>query len=215
MKEARSNPYIWVTWLTKLMAGENQCIWASWFRSHYTYDKKPSDFDLVKWSADHNQMLLEREKIYKDDGYQVYTEDQNSFKLEGENGALMSGKADLVAIKDGVGLVEDCKTGKPRNADQMQVMIYMLVLPLSVPHCKDMIIDGLVKYKNDEVHIPASKIDDALRALLKNTINQVSDDLEPGKVPSYAECRFCDITGEYCSERIEKGSEKITDHGLF
>ena len=28
----RQSPYIWFTWLTKLMAGEAQCEWASWFK---------------------------------------------------------------------------------------------------------------------------------------------------------------------------------------
>ena len=26
-------PYIWVTWLTKLLSDENSCEWAAWFRS--------------------------------------------------------------------------------------------------------------------------------------------------------------------------------------
>ena len=34
----RQTPYIWVTWLTKLLAGEAQCDWASWFKAHNKYD---------------------------------------------------------------------------------------------------------------------------------------------------------------------------------
>ena len=43
----RSNPFIWVSWLSKLMAGEKQCEWASWFRAHYIWDKVPSGLDDV------------------------------------------------------------------------------------------------------------------------------------------------------------------------
>jgi len=39
MSVLRRSPYIWVTWLTKLMAGEAQCEWASWFKAHHKYDK--------------------------------------------------------------------------------------------------------------------------------------------------------------------------------
>ena len=27
----RDEPYIWVTWLTRLLVGENSCEWAVWF----------------------------------------------------------------------------------------------------------------------------------------------------------------------------------------
>ena len=56
----RPNPFIWVSWLSKLMAGEKQCEWASWFRSHYIWEKVPSGLDLAKWTADHAQLLRAR-----------------------------------------------------------------------------------------------------------------------------------------------------------
>ncbi len=40
MPEARTDPYIWVTWLTKLLAGENSCEWAT--RSRQGDDLVPS-----------------------------------------------------------------------------------------------------------------------------------------------------------------------------
>ena len=52
MAVERSCPYIGVTWLTKLMAGESQCEWASWFRAHYNWDKPASDFDVAKWTSE-------------------------------------------------------------------------------------------------------------------------------------------------------------------
>ena len=36
MAELRPNgPYIWITWLTKLLTGEHSCEWASWFKAHH------------------------------------------------------------------------------------------------------------------------------------------------------------------------------------
>ena len=215
MKLLRQSPYIWVTWLTKLMAGEAQCEWASWFKAHHKYDKLPSDFNLTQWTAEHNQMLQERAQLYRDMGYTVYTEDQNSFMLEGENGEILSGKADIVAIRGSNAIVEDCKTGQPRNSDQMQVLIYMLVLPLSVQHCAELQLDGLIKYKNDEVVIKNERIDQMLKDMLKNLIHKISSDAKPSQVPSYGECRYCDISKQDCTVRVETASKKSSDHGLF
>ena len=170
----RQTPYIWVTWLTKLLAGESQCDWASWFKAHNKYDKLPSDFNLTQWTADHNQMLLERAQYYRDAGYSVFIEDQNSFMLEGEDGAILSGKADIVAINGTKAIVEDCKTGQPRNSDQMQVLIYMLVLPLACAHCSELELDGIVKYKNDAVFIKNNRVDESLKSVLRNIINKIT-----------------------------------------
>ena len=56
MPETRATPYIWVTWLTKLLVGENSCEWAAWFRAHHeswSYDKVPSTFDATTWQLNH------------------------------------------------------------------------------------------------------------------------------------------------------------------
>ena len=197
------------------MTGEAQCKWASWFKAHHKYDKLPSDFDLAQWTVEHNQMMLERAHHYRDNGYTVYTEDQNSFMLEGENGEILSGKSDIVAVKGDEAIVEDCKTGQPRNSDQMQVLIYMLVLPSSVHHCDGLKIDGVVRYRNDEVHIKNEQVDQKLKDLLRSLIHKLSNDDQPEQVPSYGECLFCDISQQDCPVRIETAPKKSKDHGLF
>ena len=56
MPVVRDGPYIWVTWLTKLMVGENSCEWAAWFKSHFQgYDKVPNDFDVTAWQMAHTK----------------------------------------------------------------------------------------------------------------------------------------------------------------
>ena len=111
MATERPRPYICVTWLTKLMAGENQCEWASWFRGHYEWDKVRSDFDVTEWATEHNELLHERQKELQAEGVTVYTEDQNSFRVEGKTGIVVSGKADIVAVTEGFAFVEDCRRG--------------------------------------------------------------------------------------------------------
>ena len=48
MATLRAFPYIWTTWLTKLLTGETSCEWAACFRApHQGYAKQPSDFNLA------------------------------------------------------------------------------------------------------------------------------------------------------------------------
>lgn len=214
MKKERSNPYIWVTWLSKIMAGDRQCRWASWFKSHYKADKIPGDFDLAAWTAEHNGLLQRRKKELIADGFNVYVEDQNSFTLRGQTGIDVAGKADIVAIKGDKAYVEDCKTGNPSNSDHMQVLIYMLSLPLCASHCKGKTLEGRIIYKESSVDIPSAKIDESLKNLFKETVRKVGGDKELDKVPSWSECRFCDITMADCPERV--GEKPTTeDHDLF
>ena len=84
MASPRDEPYVWVTWITKLLAGENHCEWAAWFRAHHTYAKAPSDFDLAAWSAEHGAMVRERAAALRAEGLAVTVEGQNAFRLRGK-----------------------------------------------------------------------------------------------------------------------------------
>ena len=47
-----AGPYVWVTWFSKLLVGENSCGWGFWFTAQHdgsSWDKIPSDFDQVRW----------------------------------------------------------------------------------------------------------------------------------------------------------------------
>jgi hypothetical protein len=142
----RPNSFIWVSWLSKLMAGEKQCEWASWFRSHYIWQKLPSGLDLAKWTADHAQLLRARKAALEAEGFTVYAEDQNSFTLMGATGIEVSGKPDIVAIRGSEAYVEDCKTGTPRHSDHFQVLVYMLALPHVEGPWKGRKLDGRIIY---------------------------------------------------------------------
>ncbi len=98
----------------------------------------------------------------------------------------------------------------------MQVLVYMLTLPLATTHCKGLTLEGRITYKDSAVEIPSSKIDDELRKLLKKKIHLVGGVEEPRKVPSWGECRFCDISKADCPERIGvEPTATSEDHDLF
>ena len=132
MSQLRVNgPYIWVTWLTKLLVGENSCEWAAWFRSQHeswSWNKVPSTFDQAAWQMEHTVRLNDSRQYWEELGCTVLTEGQNSFVLRGKSAAL-GGRPDLIAWKDGSGTVIDIKTGQPSPSHSVQVMIYMYAIP--------------------------------------------------------------------------------------
>ncbi len=209
MGSKRNSPYVWVTWLTKPLAGEESCQWKLWFKSNFQFTKRPSDFNLAKWSAEHTALTETRAKELRDNGYSVYIEDQNSFKLQGGNGAVLSGKADIVAVKDGDACVIDCKTGSEKHSDKLQVLLYMYVLPKTIARYRGLSLRGEVQYSDHITSIGVDEIDDRFKGLIRGKMNLAASVEEPEKAPSFGECRFCDIPVSECPERIDKDSEVV------
>ena len=103
MAISRDKPYIWVTWLTKLLVGENSCEWAAWFRAHYTnFRRAPDDFDSAGWQMNHTALLNEVRDRLQAEGRTVFIEKQNRFVLRGTS-ATLGGKPDLIAPLRGQG----------------------------------------------------------------------------------------------------------------
>ena len=127
MPTRRDKPYIWVTWLTRLLVGENSCEWAAWFRArHYSdsYDKVSNPFDLTVWQMEHTALLNQKRDGLEAEGQKVFLENQNSFALRGTT-ATLGGKPDLIAVSGVQGLILDVKTGKPNPSHRTQLMVYM------------------------------------------------------------------------------------------
>ena len=210
MATRRTDPYIWVTWLTKLLAGESTCEWSAWFRAHHKdYDKLPIDFDLARWTIEHNELVNARREQLLDEGYEVTVEDENAFKRIGQTGIVVSGKPDLLAIRDGAGIVEDCKTGRPRTSDQLQVLVYMLLLPIKNPRCEGISLSGRIVYKTSSVDIPATGLDEAFRSRFVNLVRKVGGESPLPKHPAWSECRWCDIGPADCLYRVTEPPDSI------
>ncbi len=215
MATLRDEPYVWVTWITKLMSGEAQCRWAAWFRAHHTFEKQPSDFDSAAWTARHAELLRATSDGLRAEGWELYLEAQNQFRLKGKEGTTLSGKPDLVALRGDEVKVIDCKTGRPKTADQMQVLVYMLVLPHTHAACKGRVVDGEVRYHDHAVAIPAAKITDDLREQFRRTMHEVGGTGPPPRVPSWDECRYCDITARDCPQRVTEAPGETDAGDLF
>jgi len=217
MTRQRDAPYVWVTWLSKLMAGEVRCQWAPWFRTHHTeFARAPSDFQLAAWTAEHTQLLDELVKECQARGEGTYKEDQNRFRGRRPSGLTIAGMPDLIAIDNtGRATIYDAKTGKPRQSDILQVMLYMMCLPYASPLYKGKELRGCVVYKSgDRSPIPAGAIDEAFQKNVTYFLNTLEASAAPDRTPSAMECRFCDITKADCSERVEPedvGLEQVAE----
>lgn len=213
MAVQRKDPYVCPTWVTKLMAGEQSCGWAAWFRAHYSdFVKRERSGDLIGWTARHNELCKKRADELRSQGYTVYVEDQNKFNLKGSSGTV-GGKPDIVAVlenKDAPGpgphppydvVVVECKGGKKRDSDHFQLQMYMLVLPMTHEACKGQVVRGELEYADGPVLIDT--VPKRIADVIYSTIREVCGPTPLPKAPSFRECQFCDLTKVDCKERVE------------
>lgn len=209
----RSKPYVWVTWLSSLMGEEKQCKYTAWFSAHYQFAKPPSDYD----SSTHDEMVNQRAMQHKAQGFAVYVEADNSFTINGET-CDIGGKPDIVVkVEDGQPIIEDCKSGKRKAAHRMQVLIYMLLFPLSPRGkrlCQGQVPAGRLVYPDGVVEIASSEVDEQFKDFFCQTVAIISNLTAPSQTPSCWECRYCNIPGEYCPARNDSESN-TGDHDLF
>ena len=206
MTRMRAAPYIWVTWLSRLLVGDDSCVWATWFRAHYEGFRKAesSSFDLARWKMAHTRLMRETMDDLRSGGHVVTTEEQNAFRLTGSSGATLAGKPDIRATApDGSVTVYDAKTGTQKSSDAVQVMIYLYALARD-PRCRDMPLDGRLVYGDgEEVSIPASSLDERFIDGLHDLLKRVTGSELAERVPSGRECAWCPLTFEDCPERID------------
>ena len=208
MPRPRENPFIWATWLATLLAGENSCEWSAWFRAHYQdWTRQHSDFNQSQWMLDHTTLVNRARESRERLGYEVFTENQNSFRLRGKN-ATLAGKPDLIAVKNSDAVIIDAKTGKPSPSHAAQVMTYMYAVPKALEQYRGIRFQGHVIYPDGNVQIPASGLDSRFVENLGGLIRRLASETPARRVPSGGECRFCDITAADCPERVDEEAQR-------
>ena len=114
MVQLRDKPYIWATWLPRLLTGERSCEWAIWFKAHHQgWTRQHSDFNHSQWLANHAALLNEQRDLWINRGREVRVEDQNAFRLRGRS-ATLAGKPDLLVLSKDHVLITDVKSGQER-----------------------------------------------------------------------------------------------------
>lgn len=189
----RAKPYVWVSWITKLIAGEHDCWWAAWFKAHHQeYDKLldgERESFLSKWTKIHDGMVRSLARNAKSAGYTVRVESQGEWKLSGRAGDL-AGKPDVTARKDsGPVRVVDAKSGKRRESDKWQLRIYAYALLRTIFVGQPLELKVLYKDGFSDVDYDPSTHDPEIEAAMR----KVTAPEEPLKIPSRSECSRCDI----------------------
>lgn len=205
MKRREGKAYVWVSWLTALLAGESHCEYATWLRAHYSIEKRiRTGPDLSAWKAAHARQVQTSLAAFVALGYTCTLEDQNSLKIVGDRG-ILAGKPDLVALskRDPYGLVVDEKTGRRKDADIWQVLIYMLFLPRMEAY-RGLQFRGQINYKQGPpVNLtPADLTPQAVDAIHQMCRRVMENDPPAVKVPSVRECDYCDVRPEDCPENL-------------
>lgn len=202
MTRRRDRPFVWLSWLSRLMAGEKSCLWSAWFRANFEdFEKAPNDFDQAVWKIRHTRLLHELAAELEEGGEDIRIEEQNRFRYQRPSGLVVAGVADLVSVSSPT--VYDCKTGRPRVSDQVQVMLAMYFLPLCDRNLAGVRLDGCVVYRHSRLRIPAGAVDDEFRSEVDYFLRLLEEDGPPRRVPSEMECMFCEITKADCPDRFQ------------
>lgn len=199
------------------MADELQCYWSIWFRTHYKYEKLVSNFDSAQWNARHRALLDDRISDLQAEGWAVSVEGENWFEIAGRSHPIkVAGKPDILAIREGCAFIEDCKTGKKKNSDLYQILLYMLLLPVSTAKCRGLKLAGRLVYPDEVVEVAGEQVNEEFKAQFQKAIAYLSSTIPARKIPSFPECRYCDVSAEYCRERMDSQPEPSqSEHELF
>jgi len=120
--QPKATPYVWVTWMSKIIAGEAFCEWSLWFRARYSYTKLNAGADLTRWTQEHDDLVRARERDLR--LAHVAPRLEQGLTVQGRL-ATISGKPDIRYDFDGSIFFEDAKTGKHRDSDHVQVLLYI------------------------------------------------------------------------------------------
>ena len=129
--------------------------------------------------------------------------------LQGRS-ATLAGKPDLIFRKGDIVTVIDAKTGRPSPAHGVQVMMYMYMLPRTLPQYGGLTIYGQVAYPDHVVDVPANAVDKKFAGRLGELVNRLASQTPARKTPNFSECRFCEITKADCPDRVD---DRGSGHG--
>lgn len=198
-----SLPNSFVTHLTGILSGDDVCELRPWLQARHNF--KDEGKDWTKWRIKHTAMVQEKADELMTDGWTVRLESENYWRLKGET-AMLSGKPDIVAERDGVFRIVDTKGGEPENKHRIQVAVYLIALPLSWK--RQLQIHGVIAYADHEVYVErdeAEHVKSALFALMK----RIGSADTPIARPSWKECRFCSVPATHCPVKISEPQGEV------
>ena len=99
----------------------------------------------------------------------------------------------------------DVKTGQESASHIAQVQLYMYLLPKAqIERWRGVKFEGVVVYADgSERRISADSVDDAFVSRLGEFMRKMTSPMPSRRVPSLAECGWCDVTSADCPDRME------------
>jgi hypothetical protein len=208
MANKPDSPYVWASWLPRLMVGDTSHDWFIPHMANYHYDAAPADTDFSDYRINHTRLLRELADECEASGARVTIEDQNTFRYRRPSGLVLHGKPDLVSDNGDTARVIDAKTGKARDADRVQVKLYMYGLRKCLPEYQDRPLAGQVVYQaGGRIDIEPGEVDSMFEDNLHYWLDVIERPSPPRRVPSEGNCRFCKISSRDCPDRIVQASE--------
>ena len=197
----RPQPYIHVTWITGLLADDEQCQLQPWAKAHFKYPRAERDLD--DWKEKHGIAVRARVEELKAQGWtKITVENQNDIKIRGKS--TVSGQPDIVAQRRTGSrfeiLIIDLKTGKQRAKDRWQVRIYLVLYPYGRHVGPGTRLYGEVRYNDDEKLV---EVTTDTKGRVLDQIRLTGGDARPEATPSGRECGRCDLPAALCSARVE------------
>ena len=213
MTVRRDQPYLYPTWLAKLMSGEISCEWAVWYRVHYKdWARPPSDFDEARYTMEHTRLLREMRSKRDPGTERIYVERQGSFWYTHPSGIRISGTPDLVTTGPNGNCVYEAKAFSQRPYHKIQTMIYMYCLPRSERmEFFGRTFSGEVQYVEHAAQIASEEVAGRFEEQLNYWMTLLSSNDPMERFPSEQECRFCNIGKVDCPDRMAEVTVETED----
>ena len=206
-------PSTHVSDVARLMATDSSCPHSVWFLSRYSSSLRTAANGHGPIVRDPRRTSLIRKTAadLEESGHDVYPSLRNAFEASGSrSGARLKGRPDLIVRDpDGAVTIYDVREGDPGAADELQVRLYMYLLPRSNHGLwRGSRPTGCVLYVDGtESRIEADEIDETFVERVAAVMRQIAADEPARHVPSPQECGRCVLTGSDCSKRVETVSE--------
>ncbi len=216
----RRDPFVWVTWIPPLLAGDTHCEFMLHQLGNFVAPKSNDELP-ASWFDDHNRLVSEVSDQYQQIGRTVRIEDENRVEIVSKSGVKVVGKPDILVEEvltgpdKSRGIIVDAKTGRQRSKDRLQVMLYMLMTNAarSISGISQM-PDGQLVYKDGTtIDIPYTEITDDFKKSVSRLLAIVALAEPPDPRPS-GYCRFCKFL-DICPSAEQEGHSIIDETDDF
>ena len=205
--------------VARLMADDSSCPHSVWFLSRHSSSLRTYEHGQDPIARDPRRTSLIRKTAasLEESGHDVYPSLRNAFESRGSrSGARVKGRPDLIVRDtDGTVTVYDVRDSEPNETDELQVRLYMYLLPRSNhglwrgsrPAGRVLYVDGT------ERQVETHEVDEEFVDRVAAVMRQIAADEPARHVPSAEECGRCVLTSSDCSERVEPETRSTDSNG--